>query len=873
MNFFKSINFKIIVPPFLLFLIVVVFAVLIGGNFFRNASNKKSESVLNSESKRINIFIKNNLKKSEEVADLYSSMLNLKKNFYRCYKNNKIDSCEMQIKNSLKNIDFKFDYNIDVILPNGNKVFTNNKSFIGNKVEFPFISKVINSREAYTNFENIYNVEYLVSACPIIYNDKVVGIVLLSKPLKKLLNEFCLVEGTDLVLLDKDNRVIYTSNKDNIYDDRMFTKEPKGKYIFYENYIVEKIELKSKDDVFVANTYLLKNIDSENSFIKDLLFYLLLFGVGAFIFGGGIYTWGIYKTILEPVKNINKKIIIVAKGESASETNSKSKDELGQIFNSVDNMIRYRKRTADFANKIGTGELDTDYEVISDKDEIGNALLNMRKALKLAKKEEEKRKSEDEKRNWATKGFAEFGEILRQNNDNIEAFSISILRNLINYTGSNQGGLFIYNDSDENNPVLDLVASYAYNRQKYKEKEIKLGEGLVGTCAIEKEVIYLTDVPDNYVEITSGLGKSNPRNILLVPLKVEDKLFGVIELASFDIYEDYKQEFIIKLGESIASSLSSTKINIMTAQLLEQAQQQQEEMKAQEEELRQNMEEMLATQEESARKEAEMAGLYQAINNNSLVADFDLNGNIIVINDKFAELFGVDKDSFVGVNYNQISSESEGTTNDELWAKIKAGEVVSIKTQVNASTGNKYWLQQTFAPVKNENGDIYKVINISSDITEEREKEIELRQQQEEMKSQEEEMLQNMDEMLAVQEELNIIEKKSKIIMEIIGDDILYAEFTLEGIILDVNDSFLKLFGVESADMFIGQNYLDFSDLSKNKEEKESVVEKLKAGEVVKRKSKITLPDGKEFSFNETFTPVLDEFDKVIRVIDISKLI
>ena len=864
----SSINFKIIVPPFVLFAIIIVFALIVGGGFFDNASEKKLKQLLDTELEYINNKLAETELMYSEISDVYTQVSSFSEILQNYSLQKSTDSLSKLIENSFRNK--KFSYSLDIVALDGKRVYSNNSIFRSKEIKNKTILSAINTNNKEVNYLNIYNRKYLVVSNPILVNNTVCGYVVISRPLSIIASNLLLDKNTYIKLFSSNNSLIYSDNEvegvdvNNLEYENGLTK--------YNTYRIVCTELNSNNR-FVAKMYLFRNVKGDKAFITTLLLYLLLFSVIAFVFGGIIYTYGIYKTLIKPIKTINNKISIVAKGESTTEINSKLKDELGQIANSVDNMIRYSRRNATFASKIGKGELDVEHKVESEKDEIGNALLGMRKALLEARKEEEKYKKEEDKRKWATKGYAEFGEILRQNNDDIEAFSINILRNLISYTDSNQGGLFIYNDSDEDNPILELVASYAYNRRKYKEKEIKLGEGLVGTCAIEKEIIYLTDVPDNYVEITSGLGHANPRNILLVPLKVDDKLFGVIELASFNYFEDYKQEFIKKLAESIASSLSSTKINIMTAQLLEQAQQQQEEMKAQEEELRQNMEEMLATQEESARREAEMTGLYQAINNNSLVADFDLDGNILVINDKFAELFGVDKENFTGVNYNKISSESEGMSNEELWSKIKQGEVVSIKTKVNSSSGKKYWLQQTFAPVKNENGKIYKVINISSDITEEREKEIELRQQQEEMKSQEEEMLQNMEEMLAVQEELNIVEAKSKIILEVVGPDVLYSEYNFDGVILDVNKNFIKLLGMESADMFIGKNYLDFSDLSENKKELEEILEKFKNGEIVKRKSKITMPDGKEYVFNEEFTPVLDEFDKVVRIIEIANVI
>ena len=124
-------------------------------------------------------------------------------------------------------------------------------------------------------------------------------------------------------------------------------------------------------------------------------------------------------------------------------------------------------------------------------------------------------------------------------------------------------------------------------------------------------MLLITDVPQNFVKITSGLGDANPNCFLIIPLSVNDETFGVIEMASFKVIEEHQIEFVKKLAESIASTLSTAKINERTKILLEQSQQQTEEMRAQEEEMRQNMEEMQATQEEMERKEGEVQRILQ----------------------------------------------------------------------------------------------------------------------------------------------------------------------------------------------------------------------------------------------------------------------
>ena len=149
-----------------------------------------------------------------------------------------------------------------------------------------------------------------------------------------------------------------------------------------------------------------------------------------------------------------------------------------------------------------------------------------------------------------------------------------------------------------------MTGCYAYNRQKFLKSEFKPGEGLIGRCYLERETIFLTEIPENYIKITSGMGEDSPTCLIVVPLLYNDKVFGVIEVASFNTFEQFQIDFVEKIASSIASTISVVKINIQTNKLLEQSRQQAEEMASQEEEMRQNMEELRATQEESARKEA-----------------------------------------------------------------------------------------------------------------------------------------------------------------------------------------------------------------------------------------------------------------------------
>lgn len=319
------------------------------------------------------------------------------------------------------------------------------------------------------------------------------------------------------------------------------------------------------------------------------------------------------RNIANPITKITKLLTQLSKGhlDDKMRIQIKTGDEIEEMTEALNISIEGLNKKVEFANHIGRGELNYNFNLLSEEDILGKSLIEMRNSLIKADEEDEKRNKEDEKRSWTNEGLAKFADILRQNNNNLEILGTEIIINLISYLEANQGGIFILDDNNKENIHFNLLSAYAYDRRKFMEKHIELGEGLVGNCAIEKKTIFMIDIPQDYVEITSGLGSANPNCLLIVPLKVEENVLGVIEIASFKVLQDFEIEFVEKLAESIASTLSSVKINIKTSELLEHSQQQTEEMAAQEEEMRQNMEELQATQEEMRRKEDRLKGVIE----------------------------------------------------------------------------------------------------------------------------------------------------------------------------------------------------------------------------------------------------------------------
>ncbi|NOQ25494.1 MAG: GAF domain-containing protein [Bacteroidales bacterium] len=338
---------------------------------------------------------------------------------------------------------------------------------------------------------------------------------------------------------------------------------------------------------------------------SNFMISLIVGLIGILILSFVIYI--ITKNITDPIQKITEYLKELAQGKTNTklDLNINSGDEIQEMTLALKTSIEGLNLKTEFANNIESGNLDYEFNLLSDDDNLGLALVEMRNSLKKAKIDEQERKSDDYKRNWATEGLAKFADILRQNNDNLVKLSNEIIKNLVYYMEASQGGLFLLNDENKSDIFLDLISAFAYDRKKHIEKRIAYGDGIVGSVAIEKETTYIEDLPEDYISIVSGLGEANPSALLVVPLKMEDKVFGVIEIASFKKFEKYQIEFVEKVAENIASSMSSVKINIQTNELLDKFQQQSEEKAAQEEELRQNMEEMQTIQEESNRKALE----------------------------------------------------------------------------------------------------------------------------------------------------------------------------------------------------------------------------------------------------------------------------
>ncbi len=283
--------------------------------------------------------------------------------------------------------------------------------------------------------------------------------------------------------------------------------------------------------------------------------------------------------------------------------NRKEREQFNRILGQKDEIIN---RNAVFAREIGKGNYAVHIIPEGEQDVLGKSLLVMKENLLANHKKESVQ-------NWISEGKNLVSNILRMYNK-LEELGDHVLEHLVKYIDAIQGAIYLYHEERES---LVSLSTYAYHRKKHVTGEYKLGFGLIGQCAYEKDYIYRTEIPDDYFTITSGLlGEKKPASLLIVPLISEESLQGVVEIASLNPEIPEQTIALVKeLGKILARTIFNLRVNQKTEKLLEESQKMTMELKKNEEMLTQQAEEMKATQEELERSNEQLETKVQEVEN------------------------------------------------------------------------------------------------------------------------------------------------------------------------------------------------------------------------------------------------------------------
>ena len=242
------------------------------------------------------------------------------------------------------------------------------------------------------------------------------------------------------------------------------------------------------------------------------------------------------------------------------------------------NLTTQVRALAEVATAVTTGDLTRSVaveaagEVAALKDSMNEMIRNLKDTT-----------AKNTEQDWLKTNLAKFTRLLQGQRDllAVPKMVLSELSPLV----SAQHGVFYLNEAPDGEANLKLLASYGYRERKHISNRFREGEGLVGQCAFEKQRILLTDVPDDYIKINSGLGEATPANIIVLPVLFEGNVKAVVELASFHRFSEVHLTFLDQLTESIGIVLNTIEANMRTEELLKSSQSLTQELTNQQEEL------------------------------------------------------------------------------------------------------------------------------------------------------------------------------------------------------------------------------------------------------------------------------------------------
>ncbi len=279
-------------------------------------------------------------------------------------------------------------------------------------------------------------------------------------------------------------------------------------------------------------------------------------------------------------------------------------DNVNQLAANLTNQVR---AIADVATAVTEGDLtrqvgvEASGEVAVLKDKLNEMIRNLRETTR-----------QNTEQDWLKTNLERFTRMLQGQRD-LATVSSMVLSELAPLVSAQHGAFYALTDVDDGEPVLQFQAGYGFKERKHLSSFFRLGEGLVGQCAIEKERILLTEVPSDYIQINSGLGASAPLNIIVLPILFEGSVRAVIELASFAAFSPAHQSLLDQLTESIGLVLNTVDANAVTERLLEQSQSQAQELQSRQEQLHQSNEDLAKQATLLADKNSEVEGKYQEV--------------------------------------------------------------------------------------------------------------------------------------------------------------------------------------------------------------------------------------------------------------------
>ncbi|MBR4441335.1 MAG: Cache 3/Cache 2 fusion domain-containing protein [Bacteroidales bacterium] len=683
-----------------------------------------------------------------------------------------------------------------------------NDIFIPNSSD---IIPIVENAEIYTGNMTILKKQYVASFFPLYINSKINGMISCMRPfvlnretVEFIKNQNFGKSGYLFAISQSGNVYIHPemSNKESLHSVRLINiikqADENG------NILTETFNMPDKDIMVCQKTMYIKELDiyigvccpeSELKINQSELTIIIIALVA-----GGLLTAMIFvflnSQFFRLFNKIRNSVELISQGELPEKDLNPSAlepKEIAELEKYVADIVTVKNQRIKCIEKISNGDFESPEEIKPGTDSEADLLADLRKKLTIKSQENRKRLEEEEHSDWVNAGITKFIEILRFHGQDRQVLAYNIISNIVKYLNANQGAIYFTNEENPEHVTLDMAACYAYEKQKLIQGSFSTDEGLLGRAYHENRIINLTELPENYIKIVSGLGGAQPANLVIVPLIFNNKNSGMIEIASFKVFLPHEITFLERIAESIASAISGLKISERTESLLQKSQEQSKLMKIQEVEMRRNLAELRRLKEDAENKDTEMRGLFRAVEATSLVTEYDKDGIITHVNPRVTDLLQMSEEELIGKNHTDISSFSPDNKDyKKFWDDIRHGQTRSMVESIDTKQ-KKVWISETFSPILDDKGNVMKIINIGMDVSETKVLERQLRMQEREINRQMDKMNEKEKELLDKQKFIEEREQEVKIFTETFDRCMVRIDFNRRGIILYANVMFTNM--------------------------------------------------------------------------------
>jgi PAS domain S-box-containing protein len=429
-----------------------------------------------------------------------------------------------------------------------------------------------------------------------------------------------------------------------------------------------------------------------------------------------VYMLFYVRKILSPFQELIKSVQKIENGDIVPLTHKPHSDEFSLINNSLTNTVENLNQKVQASMAIAQGDFTKTIEKKSENDLLADAINQISKNFAQLNLINEKQRLEAQEQLWIRKGRFEIANAQRTSEANVKDLSAGIIQSVVKYVDAAFGALYLFEDDGSDFPYIELASAYAFNNSKHLLKEFYPGEGLVGTCALERKKIILRNIPKNYINIATGMGNTSPEFLMILPVFYEEQITAFIEIGFYKEPEKYKTDFIEQLTESIGAWISSTKINEQTKYLLEQSRTHAQELSEKETELGKRIEELKKIQSERAQDEADRDSLLNAVNHTIMSIEYTIGGIFITANDTYLNAMGYRLEDLKGYNVLDLVKDQREEL-EEVIREVKNGKYIERLMKRYTGKGDLRWLFSTYTPYYNVEGEITKIIYFAFDVT------------------------------------------------------------------------------------------------------------------------------------------------------------